>query len=165
MNELDQQDSDHIICYLTCPKEKNDFTGAVLLTDTMARPLHFAHVSPVRPTAMQRILYGDTLNEHVKVEVIAKQLLQSIPKRPSVVFVDTPDLLPVRRVAGVPVAYLSRNGTSGDEQGVRYATQSSSEDKDAVGTLVEKLDSRIDFAEPFKRLQDALKETGKATGG
>ena len=64
---------DLILAYLSCPYDAaKSFIGALLITDATGRPLHFTYVSPVRPTTMQRLLYGKTLTEHTKVDVITR---------------------------------------------------------------------------------------------
>ena len=51
--------SEMALCYLTCPQDAaNAYLGALMVTDYRARPLHFAFVSPIRPTRIQKILYG-----------------------------------------------------------------------------------------------------------
>src|SRR5216683_3016022 len=98
-----------ILCYLICPKDAaGGFTGAILLTDNRARPQHFAYVQPVKPTKMQSILYGLTLDEYLKVDVIAYKLWQGLPKRPDVLFVNTPDLIATRRITGIPTAFIAK---------------------------------------------------------
>jgi hypothetical protein len=89
-----KQATDLILCYLQCPTDAaGAFLGAILLTDYRARPQHYAYVQPVKPTKMQRILYGTTLDEHIKVDVIAKKLWEGLPTKPDVLFVDSADLL------------------------------------------------------------------------
>jgi hypothetical protein len=86
-----KQATDWILCYLMCPTDGGGgFLGGILLTDNRARPLHFAFVQPVKPTKMQRILYGSTLDEQIKIDVITQKLWQGLPNPPDVLFVDAP---------------------------------------------------------------------------
>lgn len=108
-----------VLCYLTClPDPSGGYVGAILLTDNRARPIHFAYVQPVKPSKMQKILYGSTLDQHVKIDVIAQKLWQGLAQSPDVVFVDFADLVAVKRITGkVPVAFLAKNSpASGDSQ-------------------------------------------------
>src|SRR5580704_5434489 len=101
--------TDWILCYLVCATDASGgFVGAILLTDNRARPLHFAFVQPVKPTKMQRILYGSTLDEHIKIDVIARRLWDGLPNPPDVLFVDAPDLILARRVTRVPTAFIAK---------------------------------------------------------
>src|SRR5581483_5911743 len=108
-DDADQHTTDWTLCYLVCAIDgANAFVGAILLTDNRARPLHFSFVQPIKPTTMQRLLYGSTLDEFIKVDVIAQKLWQGLPNRPDVLFVDSPDLIAARRISGIPTAQLCK---------------------------------------------------------
>ncbi|MFH1110836.1 MAG: hypothetical protein V1790_16810 [Planctomycetota bacterium] len=93
------------LCYVSCSKDSgNAFVGAALVTDHRTRPLEFCYIAPIRPTAMQRLLYGRTLDEHVNVDVIAKRLLEGLSRVSDIIFVDSEVLLEARRLCSVPVA-------------------------------------------------------------
>ena len=156
--------ADLVLAYFSCPKDgASDYLGALLITDARARPLHFSHVSPVRPSKIQRVLYGATLREHVIVDVIAQTLLsKSIRTVPDVLFVDDSNLLVVQRITDIPAAHLSASKT--DNAGaslsvVRYETAGIRNADEIVGRIVAALEQHIDLLEPFKRVREALKET------
>lgn len=153
--------------YLSCPQTADKgFAGALLVTDYGTRPLHFAYVAPIRPTAMQRILYGRTLNEHTKVLVIATKLLtDGLSVIPSVLFVDAADLLGVRRITKWPVARLSKGTQDASSLStLQYDTGGNPQDAAAVGRIVASLEASVDLLEPFARVTEALKEALKAEG-
>jgi len=157
---------DLILCYMICLQDAaNGFVGAMMLTDSRVRPLHFGFVQPVRPSRMQRLLYGATLDEHVKVDVIASRLWQGCPKKPDVVFLGTPDLLPVRRLTSTPTAFLCK--VPHDQNGavnlsaLRYDAGGNRGDWDAVGCVLAELETQVDLVEPFDRMREALKEAIK----
>jgi len=158
--------SELILCYLTCPQDAaNAYLGALMVTDYRARPLHFAFVSPIRPTRIQRILYGSTLEEHVKIDVIGEKLLKELPFLPDALFVDTKELLTIRRAVEIPTAFLSKSIESEDNPGrlttLEYDTGSSLDDQDIVGRVLASLESYVDLVEPFDRMREALKEAIK----
>jgi len=62
--------------------------GAVLLTDANTKPLEFRVTSPIRPTFFQKTLYGEVLDEHILVELIAVPLLNSLKEKPDLVIVE-----------------------------------------------------------------------------
>ena len=102
--------SELTLCYLTCPQDSaNAFLGALMITDFRARPIHFSFVSPVRPTAIQKILFGSTLNSHVKIDVIAEKLLKNIPRVPDVLFVDDMEILAAKQIIKKPTACLKKS--------------------------------------------------------
>lgn len=147
--------------YLSCPQTADKgFVGALLVTDYGTRPLNFAYVAPIRPTIMQRILYGGTLNEHTKVLVIARKLLtEGISVIPSVLFVDAADLLGVRRFTQCPVAQLWKGTQDASSLStLQYDTGANSQDASTVGRIVESLESSVDLLDPFARVREALKE-------
>lgn len=156
--------TDWILCYLVCMKDPaGGFVGGILLTDNRARPLHFAFVQPVRPTAMQRILYGSILEEHLKIDVIAHKLWEGLPNPPDVVFVNSPDLIAARRVTGgVPTALLAKlaatEANTSSLSTVRYDVGPQNRDEDLVGEIVVALEGAFDLVEPFSRVAEALKE-------
>ncbi|MBN2317103.1 MAG: hypothetical protein JXM79_24470 [Sedimentisphaerales bacterium] len=164
---LGKDPSKLILCYFTCPQDAaNAFLGALMLTDYRARPAHFSFVSPIRPTKVQRILYGSTLDEHVKIDVIGQKLLKDIPIVPDVIFVDKQDLLTIRRIAKMPTAFLSRNKDSESDPGrlttLAYDTGSNIDDREPVGRILAYLETYVDLVEPFNRMREALKETVKS---
>ncbi|MFC1794209.1 hypothetical protein ACFL3Q_11550 [Planctomycetota bacterium] len=164
---MGKEPSDLILCYLSCPQDAaNAFLGALMVTDYRARPTHFAFVSPIRPTKVQRILYGSTLEEHVKIDVIGQKLLTDLPVVPDVLFVDTQELTAVRRIADIPTAFLSKSLDAEDNPGklttLEYDTGSNMHDQDIVGKILASLENYVDLVEPFTRMRDALKEAIKS---
>jgi len=157
-----------LLAYLSCPTDPaGNFLGALLLTDARTRPLHFTYVAPVRPTLMQRILYGSTLTQHVKIDVIAKKLFgDGAVAAPHVIFVDNRDLLRVRDLSGFPAAHLYRpretERTDDTLSSVVYDTGGNLADQDTVGRIVAQLDQAVDLVDPFNRIRDALKEALKS---
>ncbi|MBK8267170.1 MAG: hypothetical protein IPK83_02225 [Planctomycetes bacterium] len=112
---------------------------------------------------MQRILYGSTLEEHIRVDVVTKKLFfEGLPVSPHVVFVDSVELLPARRLLGLPIARLSRQESKGDSgmslSSLVYDVADEYLDQQVVGDVVSKLEGLIDLFEPFERMEKALKE-------
>lgn len=163
--------SDLILAYLSCPYDAaKSFIGALLITDATGRPLHFTYVSPVRPTTMQRLLYGKTLTEHTKVDVITKKLFAAdMSMVPDVLFVDSAELLAARRISNVPTAYLSSatdaESDSSSLSVVTYDTGGHTADEEAIGRIVVNLEQSIDLLDPFGRIREALKEALKSDQG
>src|SRR3990172_13235474 len=76
--------------------------GGVIITDGETKPYEFRCTSPIRPTALQRVLYGDTLDEHIHIELVGIPLLKAAKEEPSLVIVRKPVLLNVRPKVSVP---------------------------------------------------------------
>jgi hypothetical protein len=154
------------LAYLSCPQDgAKAYLGALLLTDGRTRPLHFGYVAPVRPTTIQRILYGRTLDAHVKLDVVTTKLVKhGFTRAPDVLFVDAEDLIMARRVFNVPTALLSKQQNA--QPGItlsmyNYNTGGHREDAEQVGRIVALLEQTVDLVDPFERMQEALKEALK----
>jgi hypothetical protein len=136
-----------------------------MLTDGRTRPLHFGFATPVRPNALQRILYGNTLDEFVKIDVIAHKLLENLPRIPDILFVESPELVRVRRITRFAVAALlnshSDAGESPNLSHVRFSVEESAEDNDQVASMVNSLSTSVNLTDPFGRVREALKEALK----
>jgi hypothetical protein len=160
---------DIILSYFICPPirgSKNVFAGAILITDAFTKPLYFAYVEPVRPTSLQRLLYGDILNDHIETKVIPTKLFNNDCNfKPDIVLVNSLTLLAARDVIGIPMAHVSRNdnidrsdanhspyvfNTGGYEDDIKYFSFSSSSIHN------------VDLLEPFRRMLDALAEVLKS---
>lgn len=149
---------DLVLGYFFCGDVGNNETsGAVLLTDARTRPIHFAFAQPVKAGAYQKILYGGTLDEFIKVDVIAKKLLSELPRKPSILFTETPDLLNVRRITDYAVAYLARPADTATS--LKLYNINGGSDQEFAGELVEKVGTVVgDLVDPFQRMRNALSE-------
>jgi hypothetical protein len=114
---------------------------------------------------MQTVLYGKTLEAHVKIDVISKRLFDGVPVKPKAVFVDVPDLVASRRISGIPTAALAKangaNGVAHSLSQLTYDTAGNRSDADHIGRLVAALEREIDLVEPFRRVAEALTEALK----
>ncbi|MCD6337354.1 MAG: hypothetical protein J7M01_03885 [Candidatus Marinimicrobia bacterium] len=146
--------SNYILGYLVCSEDKKlGYMGAMMLTDLRGRPLHFSCVSPIRPSKMQRILYGATLADHLKVDVIAKKLFSDLPQKPNAILVNTPTMLAISRITDVPAACLSNGKPEiSDEEGNHTIT-----------AIVNAADPSIDINDPFSRMDEAMIEIISST--
>jgi len=157
--------SELTLCYLICPQDAaNAFLGALMITDFRARPIHFSFVSPVRPTVIQKILFGSTLNSHLKIDVIAQKLLSGIPRVPDVLFVDDMEILAAQKIIKKPTACLKKS-TSQDADPAKLSIldykADSNEDQEIIGQIIANLENLVDLVEPFSRMRQALKEAIK----
>ena len=157
--------SELTLCYLTCPQDSaNAFLGALMITDFRARPIHFSFVSPVRPTAIQKILFGSTLNSHLKIDVIAQKLLSSIPRVPDVLFVDDMEILATQKIIKKPTACLKKSASQDADPtklSILDYKADSNDDQEIIGQIIAHLENLVDIVEPFSRMRQALKEAIK----
>lgn len=157
--------------------EKDVFRGGVLVTDAQGKPLEFRCTSAIQPTAVQKTLYGGTLNAHMAVELTARPLLNAVKQEYDAVFVTQDDFIELRKAIKKPLLVVAK-------QGETLATQENAEEPSKSELLASpsgKFDpvvltchwqhagdidqtlpnlgvlfSRFDLIEPFARISSAL---------
>jgi len=83
--------------------------GGALVTDPSTEPLEFRCTSAVRPTTLQRILWGARLDGHVAANLIGLPLLRKISQEYGLVVVKKSDFLEVRLGIEQPVILMLRD--------------------------------------------------------
>ncbi|MBA7629927.1 hypothetical protein ES703_37434 [subsurface metagenome] len=83
--------------------------GGMLVTDNQTKPLEFRCTSPIRPTGLQKVLYGKMLDTHILLNLIATPLVRSASERPSIILVRDKRLLELCNKVDFPVVWLGRN--------------------------------------------------------
>ena len=171
--------SDPLIAYMTLTAiSPGLFRGGVLVVDTDGKPVDFRCTSAIKPNAMQKILYGDTLTGHMAVSLCGQPLMDAMTCNPSVMVVGRPGLLDLRRETCASVLWvrrqsdmIPRNETApaSDEQELvasesgQFETVSISPHNAFAGDIddgippIRLLASAIDPLEPFSRIEAALK--------
>lgn len=71
-----------VLGYVLIDEEKGVFQGAVMVTDPRGIPLDFRYTDPVRPTRLERVLYGEALEIYLREEILLKNLLKVLEIRP-----------------------------------------------------------------------------------
>jgi hypothetical protein len=143
--------------------------GGVLVTDMETRPYEFRVTTPVKPTSMQRVLYGKTLPEFVYGELISFPLVKAIKEEISLVIAKNENLLVMRPKLSVPVVIITKttgsikSGQTGETIGTFSfrAHPSYAGEADWARTLLNNLIERHDPFEPFERLKVAMDEVHK----
>lgn len=154
----------------------NTIRGALLITDGETKPFEFRVTSPIRPSALQRVLYGSTLDEYVHVDLIGIPLIQAAKEEVNLVLVTVPLLLQIRPKVSAPIILLRHdpNGNSASPieingQSVKPLSITSHHDfpneKEATWTMLAPLIQKSDLFEPFERLRVALGEAHKQNVG
>ena len=145
--------------------------GGALITDIETKPYEFRCTSPVRPTSIQRMLYGDTLEEYVNVELIGVPLIKAAKEKPSLILVRNPMLLRIRSLLPYPVILVRRefkpttSASATGESDIKTTIVSSHREypseTSAAQAMLAPLMQKRDLLEPFERLQVALAESHK----
>ena len=146
-NVLDTQNQAWI-AYLAFQFPSADrFTVGLLCLDRQGFPVDFRFSSPVQPTAMQKALYGATLESWL-IQSIAKDLFKDMAQKPQLVITNYKEMS--GEWLGLPL-YLLERGSSLENLVLI----------DAMGKKEEELllvvsQFTIDLQEPFKRIEQAL---------
>ncbi|MBQ7560935.1 MAG: hypothetical protein IJS99_03740 [Synergistaceae bacterium] len=167
--------------YIVIEGSEGQMRGAALACDTRGIPVDFRYTDLVKPTRLERILYGSSLDTYLKEELMLESLLDSIEVDPLLWLCSDSDLLnPLKIVGQVKAALISESShapldaaghvETTSEKGVFLLQASENgaplrlefpdnvrpeEIKQAAEILTEAAKS-MDVLEPFTRIQKAL---------
>jgi hypothetical protein len=172
--------------YIVVDGAEGLFRGASLVVDFRGIPMDFRYTDPIRPTRLERILYGSALEVYLREELILESLIGAVETKPSFWVCREPDLLaPLKAITKGKALFLAPssrspldaagNVESGGETGV-YMIQADSvsaplrvtfpehtrddEVKQTAAVLVEAAKT-MELFEPFGRIQKALSSLGE----
>jgi hypothetical protein len=156
------------------------YFGGYLVLNAIGRPLEFHCTLPVKPSRAQEILFGNTLEDFICGEQIARALVTKAKFQACFVVTDVTAVMSLRRVWSQPVMLVGST-SSNSASGMRYPATKEldlvkfaindtrvnllaefASDKAAVVEHVERLAPKVDFTEPFGRIADALLEAHPA---
>jgi hypothetical protein len=94
-----------LCCFLQFRTFDNHATirGAALVTDESTEPVEFRCTSPVRPTQLQRTLWGERLMGHIAAKILGKPLVDALTNKPGIVIVRQPEFVEMRPLISFPV--------------------------------------------------------------
>ena len=90
------------------------YRGAILVTDEEGKPLEFRCTAPVRPTQLQRTLYGTSLLPHILTELIGGPLISSLREKPRLILITDDAYFDVRHKVSTPVIRVVRPSAMAD---------------------------------------------------
>lgn len=151
------------------------FIGAVLVTDVRGLPMEFRCTQPIKPTNLQKSLYGKNLIRYIALELCGNQLINSLSLKKDLKFIVTGnmDMVWIRRADGCPVVYLRTMGNDSEsdvetgqrnkilstviEDFVVYAHPSYPNDMEEAKAYIRLLSQSFDITDPFDRIAKAVK--------
>lgn len=83
--------------------------GGALVTDGTTEPLEFRCTSAVRPTQLQKTLWGERLIDYIAAKLIGKPLVTALANAPSIVLVRRPEFVELRGLIVCPLVQLLKN--------------------------------------------------------
>jgi hypothetical protein len=143
--------------YLTVVKEPGGYLGGYLVTNQWGRPLEFRLSTPVQPNRTQQILYAETLEPYVCGDLIGKTLVEKTTIPVQIVVTDTEAALELRHKLEFPVALIGKQATVRNHPAFPG-------DRSLIDDLLKKVGGKLDLAEPFQRIREAMAEARKMGG-
>lgn len=149
------------------------FIGGLLVTNEVGLPLEFRSTEPIIPTVGQRILYGNTLEPHVKVDLIADTLFKESKEKPHILLTDEKLLLQLQPRVEIPVVWVRSQELGWEDESMamigstrfpgivvkvhdEYKERLSEVQKLLLGSA-----EKMDLLDPFERIHRALEEVSK----
>jgi hypothetical protein len=158
MSEAPEHDnSDMILAFLDLAafEDGEASRGGCLVTDGLTRPLEFRVSGAIRPTNLQKVLYGDTLQEYISNDLIGIPILDTLENQPGLVLVRDAEFLKLRPRVEIPVLWV--RGTV-DGQFVLQAFPGHEEEAEAGRDMLPRRLRGRNIMEPFMRIRTALEE-------
>jgi hypothetical protein len=153
--------------YLGIEKKSDEtYIGGIIISDIYGIPVEFKYTEPVKPTNLQKILYGKSIEKYLTVDILAKKLLMSIQEKPRFILVKDMSLLQTQ--SKFPVIFIEsikKETNEASENDDRYRTDMIGKEYKIVyvNTLTSEeyqwltsISKEIDIIEPFSRLKEAL---------
>ena len=160
--------------------------GASLVVDARGIPLDFRYTDPIRPTKLERVLYGNALNTYLREELVLRSLLGAVESKPQIWLCSETDLLmPLRTIGKVKTAFLSQSTHAPlDATGQTEPTSEANvvllqadsvsaplrialpdgtrqEEAQQVAAILVEAAKTMELLEPFGRIQKALAAVGE----
>jgi len=159
----------------------DSFVGGMLITDENGIPLEFKCTHAVKPTSIQKSLYGDKLKPHIAVTLCGIPLLNNISNKPDILFVNIPFILGLRPETKIPTLLIKRAGesinlNSQENQSEKQRIEHESgefqaiiiqshpdykEESTSFSIRINQLFSNFDLIEPFERMKKSIEILGK----
>jgi hypothetical protein len=136
-------------------EEGEAIRGGCLVTDEHTRPLEFRVSGSIRPTSLQKMLYGDTLHEYICTDLLGEPILAALEGEPDFVLVRDAEFLKIRPDVVFPILWV--RGTV-DGQFVLQAFPGYDEEAESARDLLPKRLRGRRILEPFMRIKNALEE-------
>ena len=94
--------------YIAIDGAEGLFRGASLVVDFRGIPMRFYYTDPIKPSRLERILYGNALEVYLREELILESLLNAVDAKPSLWICREPDLLgPLKTLTKGKVLFLA----------------------------------------------------------
>ena len=143
--------------------------GGLLVTNISGRPLEFHCTAPITANRAQQILYGQTLRSFLHCDQIGRALLGKAKSNLDILVVDSDALTELNRSDAPPLVLLENSNHHQDESKLD-STRSEirilpnvglENERDVVGSWLERFELTLPLSEPFDRIREAIGEAHK----
>ena len=175
--------------YMSIEGNEGTIRGVALITDTRGIPKEFVRTDPLRPEALDRILYGDSFTSYAKQSLILENLLDAVSNDPQLWLCNDEEILePLRKVSRIktlmleesphvpldaaghietsaePNVYLIQAYRNGAPLRAEFPEGTRSDEVEQSALILTEAGETMNILEPFTRLQKALSylATGRA---
>ncbi|MCR5347251.1 MAG: hypothetical protein K6E38_05680 [Fretibacterium sp.] len=94
--------------YIIVDGVEGQIRGASLVVDFRGIPLDFRYTDPIRPSRLERVLYGSALDTYLREDLVLQSLLGAVEVKPQLWLCNDLDLLvPLRETGKVRAAFLA----------------------------------------------------------
>jgi hypothetical protein len=163
-DSLDKPVEDRTICFLDLTKfEQGEIIrGGCLVTDALTRPIEFWVSGVIKPSSIQKILYGDTLQEYISIDLIGVPLLESLEASPELILVREAEFLKLRQRVEIPVLWVR---ATVDGQYVLQALPGYENEAESGREVLPRRLRGRNIVEPFLRIRSAVEEAHQLSVG
>lgn len=157
------------------------FRGASLITDFRGIPIDFRYTDPIKPSRLERILYGSALDVYLREELILESLLNAVEVKPTFWICRDADLLgplktfskgkalllapsthhPLEAAGNVETAgeegvYMIQADSVSAPLRVAFPVQTKEDEVRQISGILVEAAKTMELLEPFGRIQKAL---------
>ncbi len=153
------------------------YLGGILIVDKKGIPVEFKYVEPIRPSKLQTLLYGNTIDRYIRVESVGIPLVDAVERKPVILFIREEPFLeeskwtfPIISISRYKGEVLSNIGEFKELENGEYLIKIDTNlpvrvkiDKkfrerlqELINLLIE-VGQNFDIMEPFSRLEEAIR--------
>lgn len=176
------ENENHIIGFFSLIETEivSSFVGAFLVTDNFGLPLEFKCSHSVKPTELQKIMYGNQLKPYIAIDLCGIPIYDTLKRKPDFIFTNELYLIDLRFSFDKPTIFIQKSeeslsvevGKENYKQKIENAnniftpitTQYHSEFKDNSfknQTTIQSFFNKFDLLEPFERIKKAVEILGR----
>ena len=163
-NATETNAEDKVIAFLDLANFEDGVAvrGGCLVTDALTRPLEFRVSGPIRPTSIQKVLYGDTMHEYICNDLVGLPMLNALESTVDMILVRDAEFLKLRLKVDRPVLWVR---ATVDGQYVLQSLPGYEQEAESGRDMLPKRLRGRNIMEPFLRIRNALDEAHKLKVG